>query len=63
MDLSGPGIDVKLKERKKERKVPSRETNPMLLSLTALESRIHSAFASGNSLTRIHDADNDDDDL
>jgi hypothetical protein len=22
MDLSGPGIDVKLKERKKERKMP-----------------------------------------
>jgi hypothetical protein len=43
--------------------VPSRETNPMLLSPTALESRIHSAFASGNSLTKIHDADNDDDDL
>ncbi len=29
MDLSGPGIDVKLKERKKERKIPGSDFGPL----------------------------------
>jgi len=35
MDLSGPGIDVKLKERKKERKIVHSQNSPSLLHITS----------------------------